>query len=171
MLAYLFLAFAIAMRFVPHPWSFTPVAACLLFFGARGQRRMLWVPVLFLALSDILLNRYVYALPMEWDQLITWAWYAAIVFLGTRLKDRQKPLWLAGASLASSISFFLVSNFAVWIYSNLYPKTWDGLMASYTLGLPFFRQGVEGDLLFTGLFFAVPVLIQVFREQNDGAAA
>ena len=41
MLAYIFAVFAFAIRFVPHPWHFTPVAASLLFFGARGSRRQL----------------------------------------------------------------------------------------------------------------------------------
>ena len=47
-LAYLFVLLGIAMRFMPHPWMFTPVAASLLFFGARGPRRMLWVPLALL---------------------------------------------------------------------------------------------------------------------------
>jgi len=36
MLAYLFVVLAVAVRFLPHPWMFTPVAASLLFFGAAG---------------------------------------------------------------------------------------------------------------------------------------
>ena len=36
MLAYLFVVFAMAVRFMPHPLAFTPVAAALLYFGARG---------------------------------------------------------------------------------------------------------------------------------------
>ena len=39
MLAYVFVVFAIAFRFVPHPWGFTPLTGSLLFFGARGTRR------------------------------------------------------------------------------------------------------------------------------------
>lgn len=171
MLAYLFVAFAIAIRFIPHPWSFTPVAACLLFFGARGSRRMMWLPLVLLAASDVVLTKYVYALTMSWDQYVTWAWYAAILLLGTTLKDRQKPAWLIGASLTSSVSFFVVSNFAVWAATNLYPKTWAGLMTCYTIGLPFFRRSVEGDLLFTGAFFAIPVLVHFLAEDTDHAAA
>ena len=49
MLAYLFVLFAVAVRFVPHPWQFTPVAASLLFFGARGSRRQMWVPLVLFA--------------------------------------------------------------------------------------------------------------------------
>ena len=47
MLPYLFVLLAIAVRFLPfagplnvlpHAWHFTPLAASLLFFGARGSR-------------------------------------------------------------------------------------------------------------------------------------
>ena len=164
MLAYLFLALAVAVRFIPHPWTFTPVAASLLFFGARGSRRFLWVPLLVMAASDVVLTKVVYAHPFVWDHFVTWAWYAAVLWLGTRLRANAKPLPVLGASLASSISFFVISNFAVWAAYNMYPKTFAGLMTSYTLALPFFRQGIEGDLLFTSAFFATPVVLAAFSE-------
>ena len=166
MLAYVFVLFAIAMRmpFLPHPWNFTPVAAALLYFGARGSRRQLWVPFALLAVSDIVLTRFVYAYPFSWDHFVTWAWYAAILWLGTNLREsaalREKADWLrlGGASLASSVSFFVISNFAVWACWNMYPKTFAGLMASYAAGIPFFRRGAAGDLLFTAVMFGLPVL-------------
>jgi Family of unknown function (DUF6580) len=167
MLAYLFVLFAIAIRFVPHPWSFTPVAAALLFFGARGQRRMMWLPVALLVISDLALYKYVWELPMHWDQYLTWVWYGAIVWLGTALQKNQKPLRLIGAALASSVSFFVVSNFAVWAASNLYPKNFGGLLMSYAAGLPFFRHTVESDLLFTGIMFSIGALAPTFSRAFD----
>ena len=100
MLAYLFLVLAIAVRFIPHPWTFTPVAAALLFFGARGSRRFLWVPLVAMAASDVVLTKLVYTYPFVWDHFVTWAWYAAILWLGTRLRDNAKPLPVIGAALA-----------------------------------------------------------------------
>ncbi len=176
MLAYLFVLLAVAVRFMPHPWTFTPVAASLLFFGARGSRRQLWVPFLLLAASDVVLTKLVYAYPyFSWDHFVTWAWYAAILWLGTKLGANSKPLRVVGAALASSVSFFLVSNFAAWAAMNLYPKNFGGLMMSYTLGLPFFRNAVEGDLLFTAVMFATPVALHAlsgaFRKESDHIAA
>jgi hypothetical protein len=37
-------------------------------------------------------------------------------------------------------------------------------MTSYTLALPFFRNALEGDLLFTTAFFAAPVVISALSE-------
>ena len=160
MLAFLFLILAVAVRFLPHPLAFTPVAAALLFFGARASRRYMWAPLALLAVSDVVLTKFVYAYPFSWDHFVTWAWYAAILWLGTNLRQNASVLRVGAAAMASSVSFFLLSNFAVWAAWNMYPKTFDGLMTSYVLGLPFFRQGVQGDLLFTGLFFATPILMR-----------
>ena len=57
MLAYIFVVVALAVRFMPHPWTFTPVVASLLFFGARGRRRRIWIPWVLLAASDLGLVR------------------------------------------------------------------------------------------------------------------
>src|ERR1700688_1044849 len=119
MLAYLFVLLALAVLFMPHPWMFTPVAGSLLFLGARGPRRQLWVPFVLLAASDVILTKLVYSYPFSWDHFVTWAWYAAILWLGTSLhgsaalRDKMACLRVAGATFASSVSFFIVSNFAV----------------------------------------------------------
>src|SRR5712691_8221548 len=108
MLAYLFLLLAVAVRFMPHPWMFTPVTGALLFFGARGSRRFMWVPLVLLAASDVVLTKLVYAYPFVWDHFVTWAWYAAVLWLGTRLRSSPRPLPVIGAALSSSVSFFLI---------------------------------------------------------------
>ena len=157
MLAYVFVLLAVAVRFLPHPLAFTPVTAALLYFGARGARRQLWLPFALLAASDVVLTKLVYAYPFSWDHFVTWAWYAAILWLGTGLRENAKPLRVIGAALAGSVSFFAVSNFAVWAAWNMYPKTFAGLMTCYAAGLPFFRRALEGDLLFTAVMFGLPV--------------
>ena len=160
MLAYLFVVFAILARmpFMPHPWNFTPVAAALLYFGARGFKRQLWVPFVLLAASDVILTKFVYSYPFSWDHFVTWAWYAAILWLGSQLHENSNWLRIAGAALASSISFFVVSNFAVWACWNMYPKTLSGLMTCYAAGLPFFRRATAGDMLFTAVMFGLLVV-------------
>jgi hypothetical protein len=175
MLAYLFIVLAIVVRFLPHPLGFTPVAAALLFFGARGSRRQLWIPLVLLAASDVILTKFVYTYTFTWDHLVTWAWYAAILWLGTKLRENSSPLRVIGASLSSSVSFFLISNFAVWAAMDMYPKNFGGLMTSYTLALPFFRRGLAGDLVFTLAMFATPLVIHTlaaaFGKESDHTAA
>jgi hypothetical protein len=175
MLAYLFVLLAVAVRFMPHPWMFTPVVGSLLFFGAYKSRRQLWIPVVLFAASDVILTKYFYGFPTRWDSLVTWAWYGAILWIGTGLGGNIKWPRVIGAALASSVSFFLISNFTTWACWNLYPKTLGGLEAAYVAGLPFFRHALEGDLLFTVAMFATPLALHALsgagREGDHAAAA
>jgi hypothetical protein len=179
MLAYLFVVIAVVARFlIPYlhsqPWHFTPLAASLLFFGAYKSRRELWFPVVAFAASDIVLSKFVYHYPLAWDLMVTWAWYAAVVALGTVLTRHRKALWVICSALASSVSFFLLSNFAVWVAYNMYPKTLSGLVTCYAMAVPFFRGTFASDLIFTPVLFAVPVVIRQFSERathGQGPAA
>lgn len=172
MLAYFFVILAFVVRFMPHPLAFTPVTASLLFFGARGPRKQLWAPVLLLAISDVILTKYVYASHFTWDHFVTWAWYGAMVWLGTRLREHQRPLPVLGAALAGSVSFFVISNFAAWAaWTDMYPRTFAGLMTAYVAGIPFFRRALEGDLLFTAVMFATPVALHFLSGTNERRAA
>ncbi len=175
MLAYLFVVIAAAVRFMPHPWHFTPIAASLLFFGAYRSRREIWFPVILLAASDVFLNKFIYHYPLSWDLLVTWLWYAGLIFFANGLRRHLKPRWIMGSALAASVSFYLLSNFAVWAaYDDMYPKTFAGLITCYTMAVPYFRGTLAGDLFFTAVLFAVPAVIKQFSErgnQSSGAAA
>lgn len=173
MLAYLFVLFAVAVRFMPHPLAFTPVAAALLYFGARGSKRQLWIPFVLFATSDVILTKFVYSYQFSWDHFVAWAWYAAILWLGSQLRENANWLRVGGAALASSVSFFVISNLAVWACWNMYPKTLSGLMTCYAAGLPFFRRGFAGDMLFTAVMFGLPAVATVVARsmhKPQGAA-
>jgi hypothetical protein len=131
------------------------------------------VPFALLAASDVILTKFVYSYQFSWDHFVTWAWYAAILWLGSQLRENSNWLRIAGAALASSISFFVVSNFAVWACWNMYPKTLSGLMTCYAAGLPFFRRGIAGDMLFTAAMFGLPALAALIARsmrKPQGAA-
>ena len=167
MLAYLFVLFAVVFRLLVQAsaLNFAPVAASLLFFGSRMPRRQAWIPVAALMASDVWLTTQVYGYPLRADQIVTWAWYLAIVLLGSLLQGRANVLRIAGASLAASVSFFLVSNFVVWLAWEMYPRTLHGLVACYTAALPFFRNTAVSDLLFTAAFFAIPAAVEALKAK------
>jgi hypothetical protein len=172
MLPYYFVLFAIAARFLPHAGSFnfTPVAASLLFFGARMPRRQAWIPVTMFIAADVLISHFVYGYPVSASDFVTWAWYAAIVLLGSLLASNASALRVISASLTASLSFYAVSNFAVWAVWNLYPKTLAGLAECYTMAIPFFRNTMASDLLFAGAFFGLAaVMPQLSRKAQQMA--
>lgn len=172
MLAYLFVvaALAVHLRFVALPFSFTPVAAALLYFGARMPRRQMWIPLALLMASDVYLTRVTYAYPFTADQVVTWAMWAAILLLGGAMIKGYSAVRIGGASLIASVLFFLGSNFAVWaVWQDMYPKTFNGLVACYVAGLPFFRSTLISDLFFSAVFFGIGYIVS--QKSSERAVA
>lgn len=170
MLAILFVLFAVGFRFLPHPLAFTPVAASLLYFGARMPRKYVWIPVALFAASDVILTKVVYGYALPADTYISWAYYLAIVLFGGVLMTNSKAWRVLGAALGASVFFFIISNFGVWAAWAMYPKTLGGLMTAYVAGLPFFRNDVAGDLVFTALFFGIGHMVHVMAERRAHVA-
>jgi hypothetical protein len=171
MLAYLFvlLALAFKLNFVPHALGLSLVAASLLFFGARGPRRMAWLPVVLFAVADVYLTKHVYGYPLTADHVVTWAWYGVAIALGMMLRRDAKPARIGAAVLARSVSFFVVSNFAVWVvWRDMYPKTLQGLLDCYIAAVPFYRTELMGDVLFTAAMFGSAALILSFEKEHAG---
>jgi hypothetical protein len=177
MLAYLFVLIAVAVRVLAGTGAFatlgfTPLGASLLFFGSRMPRKHFPAAVALVIASDLYLNLKVYGIHLTWDQGIIWAWYIGACFIGSLLNGRVKPLNVLGAALGSSVSFFLISNFGVWMAGYVgYPKTWAGLLASYVAAIPFFQKGIVSDVVFSAIFFTVPVLIAAARGVDEGKSA
>lgn len=139
---------AAGSRLVPHPPNFTPLAAMALFGGAQfsEKRLALGVPLAALLLSDLVLGFY-----PGWPAV--YVSFAAIVGIGMGLHTRRAVLPVAGAALAASVLFFVVSNFGTWAAGVLYPRTWDGLTTCFVAAVPFFRNTLLGDLFYTAVLF------------------
>jgi hypothetical protein len=146
---------AAVLRVVPHPWNFAPVTAIALLGGACFPRAWHAFAVCLgvMVLSDIALSfRPEYPLFYA-DMVFVYAAFAAVVAMGLWLRRRRRLLPVAGMTLAASVQFFIVTNFGVWAMSTMYPHTLSGLGQAYAAGIPFFRNALAGDLLFTlGLF-------------------
>lgn len=171
LLAFVFVALAVALRLLPHPFHFTPVAASLLFFGAKVERKWMWAPVAALAISDYYLTVYRYGFAFSWEYVVTFAWYGAVVLLGTVLAKRESAGRIAGAALTASLSFFVVSNGMVWAFGTMYPKTLGGLATCYAAGVPFFRNTFLSDIFFTAVAFGTPYVIAAFERRSHGNVA
>jgi hypothetical protein len=139
---------AAALRLVPHPPNFSPIDAMALFSGAYLGRRGLAfaAPLGALLLSDLLLGFYS---GMQFQYLSV----ALIVLLGWFALSRVSVLRLGIAAVASSMLFFTVSNFGVWLASGMYPHTVGGLAACYVAAVPFFQNTLAGDLFYASLLF------------------
>ncbi len=137
----------ILARLVPHPWNATPVMAIALFGGTYLSKRWgVLLPLAIVGVSDWLIM---------WHRTVpfTWAAFALTGTLGWWLRRHPNPWRILCASLTGSWAFFLITNFGVWAVGGLYPPTAPGLWECYLAGLPFFRNTVGGDLVYTAAFF------------------
>ena len=152
----LIIFFAAFMRLIPHYPNFTPIAAIALFGGAHLGKRWLAfaVPIAALFISDLFLGFHNMMIPV-------YLGFVLIVLLGTRMHNNVRAPYVIGGSLAGSLLFFLITNFAVWALTPYYPPTWQGLMTSYTMAIPFFHAGLLGDLFYNALFFGGFYLLKV----------
>ena len=173
MLAYIFVVLAVGYRFMPHPgwWNLTPLAASLLFFGAKQPRARLWMPLVVAFLADLALNVFVYHYRVGLESLVSVAYYAGVLLLGGVLKKNSSTLRVVGASVTMSVGFFLVSNFSSWLaMPGLYSRTLAGLVECYVAGIPFFRGTLAGDLFFSAVFFGIAAYV-AGREAEHHLAA
>jgi uncharacterized protein DUF6580 len=146
---------AAALRLVPHPPNFAPIAAMALFSGAQlGRRPLAFVaPLGAMLLSDAVLG-------FHSGMIFVYASVALIVLLGWFALSRVSVLGLAGAAIASSILFFAITNFGVWLKGIYYPQTLSGLAACYAAAIPFFQNTVAGDLFYSGVLFGGFALVE-----------
>lgn len=153
------------LRLAPHLPNVAPVSALALFGGVYlGRRLSLIVPLGIMILSDVLLSLPALRslLPWGvtgagWHHLVwaTWGSFALVGLIGWWVRRRKTVSRILLGSLAGSILFYLITNWAVWAYGTMYPADWPGLIQSYTQALPFFRNSLLGDLGYTALFFGV----------------
>lgn len=84
--------------------------------------------------------------------------FAGIVLLGKVYIQQIKVKNVLFGSLAASLSFFMITNFGVWLGNPAWPQSVAGLGSCYAFALPFFGNTLAADLLFSSVLFGVFVL-------------
>lgn len=159
----IFLVLAAALsRLVPHIPNFTPIAAIGLMAASYFKKNhfAFVVPILAMLISDFFIG---------FHSTMVWVYgsLVAIVFVGQFLLKKISVLNVALSALISSVIFFIVTNFGVWISYDFYPKTWAGFVECYTLAIPFFTNTLMGDAFYCTILFGVMYAAQkyVFKSK------
>lgn len=152
----------IATRFFA-PWpNFTAVGAVALFGGAmfKDSYKAFLIPLVTLFVSDLIINNVIYAAYYEGFQWFTMG--APFIYLGfilTVIIGRMgikefKILPIAGGAIASTLVFFLLTNFGAWTNSPaLYPRTFAGVLEAYAAGLPFILSQLVSTVAYGAILF------------------
>jgi hypothetical protein len=154
-------------RLIPHPPNFSPIGAIALFGGAcfQKKRSAFLVPLTAMFLGDLVLGLHA-LMP------VVYGCFAMNVLLGRWLRSRRRVATIAMTTLAGSVQFFIITNFACWLVA--YPHTLDGFCACYLAAIPFFQNTLMGDAVFATVFFGglavAEMVAPVFREEYQPTA-
>jgi hypothetical protein len=156
--------------------NFSAAYAIAFCAGVYFPPKLRWIlPLCTLLGTNILLNIFYYKQPVfHLATLGSFAGFAALIWLGTRFSKKNSWLSLLGGGLLGAIFFYLISNFASWLYDPGYPKTLAGLIQALTVGTPgwphtweFFRSTLLSGGLFTGLFCGAMKLSEQAEEAEE----
>ena len=162
LLSYLYISIILALgRLIPHPPNFTPILAAAIFapYIINNKWVSIAVPLAAMLIADLFIGFHPYIL-----------WVYGAIALSTLFSFALKKfgrmyIQLGIMAILSSLIFFVVTNFAVWLVWDFYPKTFDGLILCYVAGLPFLRNTLMSTILYTGFFV---LLIDVLRNSSVG---
>jgi hypothetical protein len=85
------------------------------------------------------------------------------------LKTKTSWLRVGAAVVLGPTSFFLISNYSVWVGGTMYPRTLAGLATCYAAAIPFYRNDMLSTAIVAGLAFGVPVLVRKMRLERNAA--
>lgn len=166
-IAFILLAIASRLLILAGPgWAnFSPMASMALFVGANLQNRKQAVAWTLLAFwgSNLILNNTLYDAFFPGFSFgidaVHMSLFAIISLLGQNITANASRF--IGTNLAAAMGFFLLSNFAVWVGSEIaYTKDVTGLFNCYAAGIPFLKNTIASQFLFSGLFFGAFELLK-----------
>lgn len=142
------LTLGVLARFLPHMPNFVPITAIALFAGCYLSKRWgILIPLIAMIVSD-------YFIGFSDVSLYVYGGLIFAFFAGNLIRNHLSTRNVVFGTLASSIAFFVVTNFGVW-QQGWYPHTLQGLITCYTLAIPFFRNSLLGDIVYVGAMFGV----------------
>lgn len=158
-------AVALTARLIPHLPNFSPLASVMLFTGTYSQsKKYIILPLLALFVSDLFIGFYKFEI-----MLAVYGSLTLIGLVGFWLKKNKNILNIASASLATSLLFFLISNWAVWYFGTWYSHDLKGLALCYNLAIPFFRNTLLSDISYSFLLFTSYELVSQMIKQKKVA--
>lgn len=150
----------VSYRFFPHPPNFAPVAAISLFAGYFFRRYFILIPIVIMLISDLFLGFY------DWKLMaVVYLSFTLISLLGILLRKNKSVVSLVSYSLFGSLLFFILTNFAVWLFASWYAPDMKGLLNCYAMAIPFFKNTLAGDLFYTSVIFGVYELAAQPKEK------
>ena len=150
------------LRVLPHPPNFAPILAIALFGGVYFSRKIAFVlPIAAMVIADIFIGYYEFSL-----MFFVYGSFLLCVILGFWLKKHKKWYTIGGAAIISAILFFIITNFAVWVFTPWYAKTIPGIIQCYLMAIPFFKNTLLSGLFYVTVFFGSYEMVKVWLQKK-----
>lgn len=160
-------------------YNFTALGAGALFAGVmlKDKKYAYAVPLVSLLLSDLFFHFFTNIQGIYGgEMLFVYAGFMLVTFIGTRIRKVTAGRVFLGA-VASGLIFFLMSNLGTFLFRDLYPHTFAGLLTCYWSAVPFYKQDlfgsfflntIMGNVFYSALLFgAYAVLKPVFVRKES----
>ena len=132
-------------RFVPHPPNFTSLIALSFYIPAILGIRYLPALVISFVVTDVVIGLH----------SITFFTWGSVIIIGLiSVYFTSSILSRLSGALLGALIFYLISNFGVWITGS-YGYTIEGLIACYTLAIPFFGYTLVSTIVFSAIIESV----------------
>ena len=128
-----------ASRFIPHPPNFTSLIALSFYIPVLFGIRFLPILIISFILTDLVIGFHGVTF-FTWGSII-------LISLMSKFFISNITNRISGALLGASL-FYLITNFGVWSLGS-YGYTLEGLIACYTLAIPFFINTLIGTTIFS----------------------
>jgi len=154
---YILLIVATLFRLVPHPANFTPLGALILFVSFKyGYKKGLLFGLSAMVISDLFLG-------FNFTSLFVYLGFV-LYALSAKLIGK-KLLGYILAPAVGSVIFFIVTNLGVFS-GPWYPHTANGLTNCFIAAIPFFRNTIMADLIFTALIFGADYVYNKYAKNK-----
>ena len=128
----------IVTRLIPHPPNFTSTLAMAFYLPILFGVKFILVAMFAFILSDLVIGIH---------QLIYFTW-VSLLLIGFLSKYFKKAYFRPLGITISCILFYIISNFGVWLLSDLYTMNMQGLISCYIMAIPFLQNSLIGTIIF-----------------------
>ena len=147
------ISIAVLYRLIPHPYNFSPLYSLALFSGYKLNNKTALITILLaMIISDYQLGFYN-------TMVFNYLSFGLIIFIGSLFIKNINIKNVLLASITSSLVFYLISNFGVWLLSELYTKNTAGLYQCYYLAIPFLQNSFLSTIFYNIIIFGIHYIV------------
>ncbi len=155
---FLFCITLVLFRITPHPPNFTPILSASIMAPVVLGNRINGIGLVLVSMfiSDLILGFHVYQFVVYFSLILI------SLFVSLSL---TRYISVILVSFIASLTFFLITNFSVWVIWDYYPKTFYGLVECYTLAIPFFTNTILSTFVYSLIIFYIYKNFNYFKNK------